>query len=333
MRPVYDKIPGGRLERKIREQVQKILDGTVGAAVGAAWKACVSTIDGSKGTLEDNARKALGEIFDKEAEMKNKVKDKILSIISPPLEELTKPIMTPICNCLMGPLVAAYKELAIAYHGRMTKIIEGGVKVSDLKAFTRDIRYWWGVMRPALRQIYKAFRDGWEDDEPETAGVSFSITVNIGDILDMLQGVSPWQIENQFEDTLRKMMGKAIYTFTHEVAQKEEGKDVNHTEVLNATMAKLVHDAKMQVRQDITEIFLLVLQPPFKRKVDPLIKDILEPLSSAIPEPLKAFLDIEKMAIDIMDNVLSELIANCVNPASEPVLKMLDSLPTDLGYA
>ena len=39
------------------------------------------------------------------------------------------------------------------------------------------------------------------------------------------------------------------------------------------------------------------------------------------------------MAQDIMDNVLTETIANCINPASEPVLKMLDSLPTDLGYA
>mmetsp|Transcript_70890 Transcript_70890/g.125252 ORF Transcript_70890/g.125252 Transcript_70890/m.125252 type:complete len:574 (-) Transcript_70890:334-2055(-) len=341
MGPVYDKIPGGRLERKIRQQVEKVLDQTVGAVVGAGWKAVVSTIDGSKGKLEEAAKGALGQIFDKEAELKVTVKDKILSIISPPLEKLSKPVLTPICNCLMAPLVAAYKELAIAYWGRMNKILtevdaagDADAKVKALNdglaRFTRDIRYWWGVMRPALRQIYKAFRDGWSDDEPETGAVTFSVTVNLGDIIDMLDSVSPWQIEDQFETSLRRMMGRAIYTFAKTV---EDDKDAVHKDVVKAVMGKLVHDSKAQVRLDIQEIFLLVLGPPFRKTVNPLIKDVLEPVASLIPDALKSFLDIEKMAQDIMDNVLTETIANCINPASEPVLKMLDSLPTDLGYA
>jgi len=77
----------------------------------------------------------------------------------------------------------------------------------------------------------------------------------------------------------------------------------------------------------------MVLVPPFKKRVDPLIKDVLEPITGLIPDILKTFLDIEKMASEIMENIVNQLIANCVVPASEPVLKTLDSLPTDLNYS
>lgn len=334
MRPVYDAIPGGRLSRKIRAQVQDGLDKTVGAAVGATWKVAVQGIESQKETLESKAREALGPIFEKQAELSNTVKDKIVGIVSPALEELTKPIMTPICNCLMGPLVAAYKALVVSYHKRMTTIIAEGTSPEELDKglnyFTRQIRWWWGPMRPALRQIYRAFREGYEDDEPETSG--FTITVNIGDILDCFQGVRPWQVEDEFESRLRGTMGAAIFTFSDMVTQTREGgaePDLNN--ILNQVTRMMIHDAHIIVRKAVTAIFLLVIQPPFKKKVDPLIKDILEPLSSMIPEPLTVFLDINKLAIECMDNILTETITNCVKPASKPVLSSLDSLNGDLS--
>jgi len=174
------------------------------------------------------------------------VKDKIVGIVSPALEELTKPIMTPICNCLMGPLVAAYKQLVLSYHKRMTTIISEGSTPEELEKginyFNRQIRWWWGPMRPALRQIYRAFREGYEDDEPETSG--FTITVNIGDILDCFQGVRPWQVEDKFESKLRETMGAAIFTFADTVTQQREGgtePDLNA--ILSQVTRMMVHDA------------------------------------------------------------------------------------------
>ena len=334
MRPVYDAIPGGRLERKIRAQVQDGLDKTVGAAVGAAWKVAVQGIESQKETLESKARENLGPIFEKQAELSNTVKDKIVGIVSPALEEISKHIMTPICSCLMGPLVHSYKKLVLSYHKRMTTIISESSSPEELEKglayFTRQIRWWWGPMRPALREIYRAFREGYEDDEPESSG--FTITVNIGDILDCFQGVRPWQVEDAFESRLRETMGAAIFTFADEVANvREGGAEPDLNKILQQVTRMMVHDAHILVRKAVTDIFIMVIQPPFKKKVDPLIKDILEPLSSAIPEPLKVFLDIDKLAIGCMDNILTETITNCVKPASKPVLTMLDSLQSDLS--
>lgn len=330
MGPVYAKIPGGRLERKIRKQMQDVLDSTVGSVVASLWKVCVSTIDAGKGEVEANARKCLGEVFEKQAEFKKKIGDGILSIIQPPLNELTKPVMTPICNCLMGPLTAAYASLMKAFHSEISKIIEDGVKEADLKDLVRRVRYWWGMpMYPALYNIYKAFRDGYSGDEPETAKVSLKIKVNIGDIIDALHGVSAWQIEDEFEKSLRTMMGKAIFTFASEL---ETDTGAGAPAVLKATMKKFMADSKLQITKDIQNIFKLVLQPPFKKKVDPLIEGVLSPISDAIPDALKTFLDVEGMAIDIMDEVLSSVIDGAVEAGSGEALSMLDSLPGELGF-
>lgn len=329
MGDVYAKIPGGRLERKIRKQVQDMLDQTVGAAVGSVWKATVSTIESKKDEVEGAAKKSLGELFEKQAELKNKIKDAILGVIQTPLDNLTKPVMTPICNCLMGPLTAAYKELMCSYHARMQKIIEDGVKEEDLKDFVRDIRYWWGVMRPALRQIYKAFRDGYDDDEAESAKVSFKIKVNIGDIVDMLHGVSAWQIEYEFEKSLRRMMGKAIFTFASELEEKKS----DPTATLNETMGKFLHDSRLQITRDVQEIFRLVLAPVFSKMTKEAMDPVLSPFADMIPEPMKMFLDIEKMANTIMDEVLDAVINSSVEGGSTEALSMLDSLPSELGFA
>lgn len=329
MGPVYAKIPRGRMERKIRSQVQDFLDNTVGSAVGGVWKGAVSGIESQKETIEGKAREVLGTLFEKEAELKNTIKEKILGIIQPPLDELTKPIMTPICNCLMGPLVAAYKELLFAFHRRMTKIIADGVEEAALKEFLRDIRYWWGVMYPALRQIYRAFREGYDDDEPETSKVSFKIKVNIGDIVDMLHGVSAWTIERQFEKHLRKHMSKAIFTFASDL---EETK-ADPTATLNNTMKKFMNDAKIAITKDVQKIFKLVLMPPFKKTVDPLISGVLSPISDVIPEPMKMFLDPEKMASEILENVMLDVIDSAVEAGATDVLSMLDSVPSELGFA
>lgn len=339
MAEVYAKIPGGRLERKIRAQVQDILDKTVGAAVGATWKVTVQAIEDQKETLESKAREALGPILDKQAELSAKVSTSIGDIVNPALAAITEPIMTKICDCLMGPLVFAYKELVQSFHKRITTILaelgDGGMEELEkgLAYFNRQIRWWWGPMRPALRCIYRAFREGYEDDEPETAG--FTITINIGDILDLFSGVRPWQVEDSCESTLRATMAAAIYTFKDTVNQANEGGSFPSAAELQATLNNvtkmMIHDSRISVRQAVTNIFKLVIQPPFKKKVDPLIKDVLSPLSSMIPDALKQFLDIEKMAIECMDTIVVNAITACVKPAAVPVLTNLDSLNGDLS--
>ena len=72
-------------------------------------------------------------------------------------------------------------------------------------------------MWPAYRQIWKALREGYDDDAPETSRVKITMSINIGDIIDCLQGVSTWQIEYLFEDHVRALMGKAIFTFASDL--------------------------------------------------------------------------------------------------------------------
>lgn len=200
-------------------QVEKVLDSTVGAVVGAGWRTCLMSIEGSgvRQELETAAKGSLGVIFAKEAELKEQLKaavrqaapslpplplssPSLLSLplllpslppflpsslpplppflpslppalhISPPpsltpfvlpalppsqlqldplvatpLSKLAAPIVKPVCDALLPPIVAAYTELCVAYNLQQRKVNSNasdmGKFVAAMKAFVRDIRY------------------------------------------------------------------------------------------------------------------------------------------------------------------------------------------------
>ena len=125
---------------------------------------------------------------------------------------------------------------------------------------------------------------------------------------------------------------QAVYTFVCVLENEAtEGREINPMDVLASTLAKMVHDARAHVVTQVTEIFKLIIKPPFKRKVDPMLKSVLAPVENMIPGPLKVFLDVDKVAEGIMDKVLNGFIAKSVDPASVPVLRMFDSVLDELG--
>ena len=187
-------------------------------------------------------------------------------------------------------------------------------------------------MRPALVQVYKALRMGWEDPKPETARVTFSIDINLGDILDCFEGVDVWRVEEQFEDALRHTMLQAIYTFVHVLEfAAADSRDVSPMDVLAGTLARMVHDSRIHVVKQVTKIFQLIITPRIKRKVNPQIEKVLKPIEDLIPGPLKLFLDVDKMAENVMSKVVDGAIAKCVVPAAQPVCTMFDTVLQEVG--
>jgi len=165
MQPVYDKIPGGRLESKVRAAVTSTLDKTVGLAVGAAWKGIVGAAEKGKDDIEDKARDCIGPVFDKQAELEQKVSKLIVGVIAPPLEDITRPIMTPVCTVLMAPLAAAFKELCFSFYDKMSAIIADGITEADLSKFVREIRCvsWAVVCRVVVVVVAPAVVDDAEN--------------------------------------------------------------------------------------------------------------------------------------------------------------------------
>lgn len=79
MRPVYAKIPSGAMESVVRGQLVKVLDQTVGAAVGGGWKAVSATIEESKDKVKAAVDAQIGAVLEKQVEVKDRITGAILS--------------------------------------------------------------------------------------------------------------------------------------------------------------------------------------------------------------------------------------------------------------
>lgn len=329
LEPAYEKLHP-KMVKKGKKMLQDSLDKSVGSSVGAAWKALAgATAEAKEKTLEPLARKSIGEVVGKQVELKEAIQKKLSSSLSGPLATITEPIMTKVCNCLLPPLVNAYKELMTMFHAKMTKIIADGMKESDIRSFRSDIRWWFGPMFPSLWHIYRAFRDGYDDAAPETAKVTFKMKVNIGDVLECFGDVSKWQIEDQFEAHLREQIGKAIYTFTTTVESDSGDADAALTKV----MKMFDHDAREQIQQDANQIFSLIIKPQFQKATEAVLSPIIEEIDGLVPEALNQLLDVGGMCDDILETTMDDVINAAVEAGAKESVSDLDTLPSELGYA
>jgi hypothetical protein len=88
MRPVYAKIPSGRMESIVRGQIVKVLDQTVGAVVGGAWKSLSATIETAKPKIKAQVDENIGIVLQKQVEIKDAVSKAILSLLQPVVEKV-----------------------------------------------------------------------------------------------------------------------------------------------------------------------------------------------------------------------------------------------------
>jgi len=310
MHDVYAKIHVGKLHNKIHKEVQNVLDKTVGAVVSAGWKGCTATIDSQKVTLENSARELLDPVLEKKAEFLVKIKDAIVGTLSPILEEISKPVITPVMEKIQSPVFNMYEVGIRTFHEQMSEIIAGGMKPKAVSKFLKETSYYWGPLRPA----YKKIRDLTRSDAMEI-------------LSDILYEVRWWHIEDMFEDRLRKLTNRAVFTFCSELENGRSDTGV----VLKETLMKFSHDAQIAGVLDVVSIFEKIIMPPFRQKVIPAVKDIISPISELIPDAVKTFLDPDKLVEQIMNDSVKEIIHNLVAGSSRSTLAKLDDVAAKLG--
>lgn len=310
MHEVYAKISSGRTYWLIHNKMQDMLDSSVGAVVGAGWKAVVTAVSSQSKLIEDKAREVIGPVMQKKVEFKNMIKDAIVGTMSPILEEISKPVLNPVLEKMQAPIFNMFETGLLTFQEKMNEIIQGGMKPKDVKRFLRRINYYWGDLRPAYQKI----RDLTRSDTMEI-------------LSDILYEVRWWHIEDQFEDRLRELVKRAVYTFCTEV-EGGEGREprTDTSNVLKEVAMKYSHDAQIAGLLDTVSIFEKIIMPPFRQKVIPAIKDLISPISGMIPDAIKMFLDPDQMVDDIMEGAVQDVIKNVVTASSKGILSKLDAV-------
>ena len=96
----------------------------------------------------------------------------------------------------------------------MHEIIERGLKENDLRMFYRDARWQHAALLPAFRKIRALTRGEVEEEAGDAALKLLSdMTVNMPQLVELMGGVSLYEVEVLMEDHLRALVGWAIYSF------------------------------------------------------------------------------------------------------------------------
>jgi hypothetical protein len=291
-----------KMQEIARNSVMKVVEGIVLTAVDAAWKVICSAIEEVKKPIEDAVRKVVEPIFEKEKELKDKIKETIMTTVDPALQQIVVPPLAKVLDAVMGPVRSSYNEMFKAWatisQQFATHVGQKGTDEKSIKAWMYDsywtVRYYWGPMRAVIDKVREL--------EP-------ALEI-LGDVVSY---VRPWKIIDNITDHQRELLYKACYTVTRDLA--DHGGDVRGA--IHKTSQRLLHDAQLQIVKEYYNMLCSVVMPPFNQEIIPAVTKLIDPLDALIPEALKELINPKKSLDDLLKDLVKSMVRVCVDGAAK----------------
>jgi len=305
MGKIYGKIQGPWIVRqKIRQQVLKGIDSLVTAAVTPGWAAMQKAVEALRPKIEPKLKELVGPIGKAQGELLEKIKQGVMGIVNPLLDEHVKPHLSKIVEVLKSPMTEAYEEAYKIFDTEVSKFEIKDAPKQDFYNLDWVPRGWWS-MRPALEKTDVMYDPLW------------ALHVIFADIY-------PWSLIWTAHDELRNRMDDAVYTFeTKVLAAVEAGEHKSDPKALvekfkQEVLIDFKHDGKESALRYYCAIMKKIVMPPFEKLVFPAVESVLGPINDAIPEPLKDFIDINDLFQELVNNIIDEVIRSLVRADEAP---------------
>lgn len=300
MGKAYSKLQGPYFVRNmLRNKISKLLDQTVLGMVKPSWAGMAKTVETLRPKIEPKIKSSVDPIFKAENDIIEKMKEKVMSIISPLQEEHVNKHLEKIVENVRKPMEDAFEEAIKIYEEKIDKFEpKSGQPLdksfSELDWFPRS--YW--EMRPAtvktedmiegLKELQPIFKDLW-----------------------------PWGVCYNAQSTLREITDNAVYTWEHALLKHcEDGASTPDKEIIDKlkkqTLEKFRHDAEIATFEFCAKSMRDILVPPFEAVVKPASRSTVEPMAETIPETLAEFIDINKDFEDLYMGMINDSISNAL---------------------
>lgn len=302
---VYSKINKGPwiVRHKVQSQVLKTLDTAVSAAVRPAWAAMEKAVEEVKPTIAP-ALEAIGtKMGEVEFEIRNKMKEAVLSIINPLLDEHVTPHLGKIFQVINQPMADAYNNCHEIWNEKIEALeMTGGP--DDLKKRFKDLARVQGSW-----DMYKSTRVLDELYEPLWA-------LNL-----VFPDIYPWWSIWKGQGHIRKIIDNGFYTFeektmtlaTDNASAVEGAKATIREEVFT----QIQHDSQLMTLNWYKKVLMKIVMPPLNALAVPAAKVALDPLNDLIPDPMKTFIDINGMFDDLLNDIVGGAIVHVLDGASQ----------------
>lgn len=271
------------VRQKIRNTFLSTIFSTVQNAVKPFWSGLYSTI---KDKVRPQAEEALKPLSAELAENTNTLKGKITDAVNDAakgvMSEKVEPKLGQAMENLFAPVNEAFQIIVNVYDD-----IIGQAKANykpDEKRYNLVRQYSWTSKRwdaeYKLRDMYDLL---WA----------------LGLIFDEIW---PWSIINRGSRRLGKNLRNALYTFETKL---EEAGGVDHWDTVAAEVrVLLVADCQRSVATFGARILIMAIEPMWEKLVIKPCRTLVEPLIKLIPEPVKLFIDVNDLLVDVLYSML-----------------------------
>eukprot|EP01114_Cavostelium_apophysatum_P012894 TRINITY_DN29_c0_g2_i1.p1 TRINITY_DN29_c0_g2~~TRINITY_DN29_c0_g2_i1.p1 ORF type:complete len:570 (+),score=208.29 TRINITY_DN29_c0_g2_i1:199-1908(+) len=306
MGKIYSKISSGPwvVRNKIRKQVLKTLDATIGAAVKPAWAAMEKAVEELKPKVEPALTELGTQIGEVEAKLQKEITDAVMSILNPLLAEHVTPHLGNIFAVIREPMKEAFDEAFTIFNKSIDKAEIKGTADEMKKGAFRELDYVprsWAIW-DATRKLDPMYEPLW--------------ALNV-----VFKDIYPWWSIWRGQDNVRNVTDDAIYTFEQKLLENEASAAENKDKIKAEVMADFQHDATLTALQWYAVVFKKIIMPPLRAVVNPAVKEILSPIHEAVPGPVKQFINVHKMFAEILNKLVDEIIMSILKGANESANK------------
>jgi len=297
---VYSKLNGAwPVRNALRNQVLKVIDKMVLAAVTPAWKAMSATVEKLRPEIEPKIKEVVGPIGGAKLEVRTKIQDACMSVISPILKENVTPHLSKIVEVIQSPVEDSLQESYKLFDAWISKFEPKGT-ADEVKNQFRDLDWkpWSWELWDATRKVDVMYDPLW--------------ALHI-----VFEDIYPWSAIWTAHDLLRKKTDNAIYTYEakllEEIANGNTDLKAASDKIKAVVLEDFKHDGQLARVIYFTDIIKKIVMPPFNKLVMPAVSAILDPLQSAIPEPMQQFLDINEEFGTILNNIIDSSIGEVLS--------------------
>mmetsp|Transcript_17722 Transcript_17722/g.26221 ORF Transcript_17722/g.26221 Transcript_17722/m.26221 type:complete len:555 (-) Transcript_17722:206-1870(-) len=319
---VIYNIPAGPQRNAVAGMVRKTVDTTVVAAVSAAWNSSVAACESLQDTLKSTASSLLTPLFEQEVALKAKIVDTVSGTVNPFLEDVGGRICRPIVRICSTPITKAYIAAINGLSTFMKKQISDGAFDKDsfdhnISWAHRSVEYWWsGPLEETNRLCWKLY------------------TSDLGEVAAFLSGgFTAYSLYSDALDAIRDLTHRAIHKF--ETLVREAGTFTNMDAVLNDVLSKMVHDAKLSVKNVLNSILGGTLQEPLESGVISPCLELTKPIQDVIDSiPVPGLSDLFNLT-SLVENCLGEIVDGAVGAIVDgsfgDVAQQIESTGSELG--
>jgi hypothetical protein len=274
------------------------------------WAGLMAGLAPIRGPLESAAEGLLGPLFEKEAEIKAKIAEKLGAEVEKGLDKVEATLQEKFAGAF--PVIAAAGEAELNLV--RSSLTEWAQEVSEGAGKRNVLGPWW-------KYQWTQWRAHWMYSYKQKP-ISEMIDVKLNDSDSSAESRRlAWHLKQDFMQLNQSAFTVIKLNLLQDAPNGDEAQYVDLARKHYADVSqRMAHDVQVILFHRMLEALDQTVRPPLEEVLSKIVEAICEPLQALIPDPLKDILDPARACDEIIDQLLREKLLSLLKRATQPTL-------------